>query len=363
MQKPVDKAIDWVVKGALKLAKPLVKAVTKGVEWVKRKAAAGKAWVKGKYEAGKAYVKKKYEAAKGWVKGKADSAKSWIKGKAEAAKELFSLRRRFTAEGEAHSLYTAGPSPDLTVASVPTNLATHPDAAVRSAHAGYRTAVDAAKTPNAKRTAASRRLPAIIAALRTWFTRTKSDDPQASAPGIGNIAAYRNQPSSLHRQKIPMWAMIREHVIPRAFGNAVFEALHVRGVPAGKTDYRAQTTIMIYKGAAEAKTNLPGGDNALTRQLKGEIEKLMVEFDKTKGSAKGRAVTVVFKALVNILAGYVEEAADRTARVVAAENKQNRARRGPRGKPEAETPDKGRIKSAARDQVDDIDRQLRARLR
>ncbi|MFZ1384396.1 MAG: hypothetical protein WAS02_05760, partial [Propionicimonas sp.] len=70
LQKPVTKAIDFVIKTGLKLAGPIIRGI-KGISGkVKAKVAAGKAWVKGKAEAGKAWVKGKAEAGKKWVKGK-----------------------------------------------------------------------------------------------------------------------------------------------------------------------------------------------------------------------------------------------------------------------------------------------------
>ena len=53
LQKPVNKALDFVVKTGLKLAGPIIRGL-KGISGkVKAKVAAGKAWVKGKVEAGK----------------------------------------------------------------------------------------------------------------------------------------------------------------------------------------------------------------------------------------------------------------------------------------------------------------------
>ena len=52
LQKPVNKAIDFVIKTGLKLAGPIIRGL-KGIGGkVKAKVAAGKAWVKGKAEAG-----------------------------------------------------------------------------------------------------------------------------------------------------------------------------------------------------------------------------------------------------------------------------------------------------------------------
>jgi hypothetical protein len=69
VQKPVNKAIDFVINGALKLAAPIINLAKRGA-----------AWVKGKYEKGKAWVKGKVEGAKAWAKGKLDTARARLAG-------------------------------------------------------------------------------------------------------------------------------------------------------------------------------------------------------------------------------------------------------------------------------------------
>ncbi|WP_232006371.1 hypothetical protein [Mycobacterium sp. 852013-50091_SCH5140682] len=65
LQKPVNKAIDFVIKTGLKLAGPIIRGL-KGIgSKVKAKVAAGKAWVKGKVEAGKEWAKGKIAAITG----------------------------------------------------------------------------------------------------------------------------------------------------------------------------------------------------------------------------------------------------------------------------------------------------------
>lgn len=75
LQKPVNKAIDFVIKTGLKLAGPIIRGISGISKRVKAKVAAGKAWVKGKAEAGKA-----------WVKGKAEAGKAWLASKAKAVR-------------------------------------------------------------------------------------------------------------------------------------------------------------------------------------------------------------------------------------------------------------------------------------
>lgn len=60
LQKPVNKALDFLIKTGLKIAGPIIRGV-KGIgSRVKAKVAAGKAWVKGKVEAGKTWAKGKF---------------------------------------------------------------------------------------------------------------------------------------------------------------------------------------------------------------------------------------------------------------------------------------------------------------
>src|SRR4030095_7274555 len=59
LQKPVNAALDLVIKTGLNLAGPIIRGISGISKKVKAKVAAGKAWVKGKAEAGKAWVKEK----------------------------------------------------------------------------------------------------------------------------------------------------------------------------------------------------------------------------------------------------------------------------------------------------------------
>jgi hypothetical protein len=96
LQKPVMKAVDFVIKTGLKLAGPIIRGL-KGVgAKAKAKIAAGKAYVKGKVDKGKAYVK-----------GKAAQVK---------AKVLALVRSDFSMKGEGHTL-TRAESGDIVMAS------------------------------------------------------------------------------------------------------------------------------------------------------------------------------------------------------------------------------------------------------
>jgi hypothetical protein len=66
VRTPINKAVDWVVGGAVKTFKKMFGGAI--------------GWAKGKYEKGKAYVKGKVEAGKAYVKGKATALKDRLTG-------------------------------------------------------------------------------------------------------------------------------------------------------------------------------------------------------------------------------------------------------------------------------------------
>ncbi len=114
LQKPVNKAIDFVIKQGLKLAGPIIRGL-KGVgKKVKAKVAAGKAWVKGKVDAGKK-----------WVKGKADTAKKSVASGIDALRAAMwgrvTKKRPVVIMGQTHHTYLAkrGGTYDMMLASTP----------------------------------------------------------------------------------------------------------------------------------------------------------------------------------------------------------------------------------------------------
>lgn len=70
LQKPVNKALDFVIKTGLKLAGPVIRGLKGLGAKAKAKIAAGKAYVKGKVEAGKAYVKGKVAGVRDRLTGR-----------------------------------------------------------------------------------------------------------------------------------------------------------------------------------------------------------------------------------------------------------------------------------------------------
>jgi hypothetical protein len=103
LQKPVNKALDFVIKTGLKLAAPIIRGL-KGISGkVKAKVAAGKAWVKGKAEAGKAWVKGKVESGRGKLIGIRDNQSRAVKKKAHDLL-LYRARRPFRSKEELQTI-------------------------------------------------------------------------------------------------------------------------------------------------------------------------------------------------------------------------------------------------------------------
>ena len=93
LQKPVNKALDFLIKTGLKLAGPIIRGL-KGISGkVKAKVAAGKAWVKGKAEAGKE-----------WAKGKVSKVKDRLTGQPAAVEGPGSV----VVDAKTHLLNTLG---------------------------------------------------------------------------------------------------------------------------------------------------------------------------------------------------------------------------------------------------------------
>ena len=100
LQKPVNKAIDFVIKTGLKLAGPIIRGISGIGKKVKAKVAAGKAWVKGKADS---------------VRARARAIVDWVASKIKKTiRKPFSLGR-----GETHTVTVNinGPDADVLLAS------------------------------------------------------------------------------------------------------------------------------------------------------------------------------------------------------------------------------------------------------
>jgi hypothetical protein len=271
LQKPVNKALDFVIKTGLKLAGPIIRGIKGFAGKVKAKVAAGKAYVKGKVEAGKATLAR-----------------------------LF--KKSFSVGGVTHTVRagkrTPGSPLTFTVASNEKPIADHQrDAAEMARRRGkpalakeamdviakaakIETVADAANVDEARIREAVAELALIVQAV--WarigykgepLSDTFVDDGSAGVVGeIGRHAdqgtrGYRGADTRAERDRLES-----EHVVPRAWLLAFvdgFLGAVKRKSAEDRSLYRSMTTIMIYKGAADYKTEKgKTSDNVVVSKLK-----------------------------------------------------------------------------------------------
>ncbi len=260
---------------------------------------------------------------------------------------------------EGHELKNNPGTDNLVMHSDPIQLDQHPSPEVRAAYATYLSETAAATSVTAKREAANRNLRIIVQKIKAFGDPAA---PGASAPGIGTVGMHSSQQSRMRRSGIPVWFTESEHVIPRAFINAAFEALSQAGVPAGGADYNNMHTILIYKGAANAKTNGEFGDQSTINDFKNTISEIVQEVLGTHQENPSMARTEMVSAVMRLLSAFASEAKQRTNLAINQENQDNKAARGPAGSPEPPTPISSAVDNAFNQQKNDANNQLQARI-
>ncbi len=308
LQKPVNKALDFVIKTGLKLAGPIIRGI-KGISGkVKAKVAAGKAWAKGKVEAGKE-----------WAKGKAQAGKAWVKERVGRLRQSAG----FTAKGKAHNVIVSAENPDsvkILVASTPRELGRAMDRAMAAVDidtmAGARDRVAAARVDVRAREKALRdmarevmmrsgtRLPgdlvpaaqALAVAIATCWDVIGYD---GESVGRQDRRGMAGQPGDVHRhgrkgsEYDPAKAgrlrevsrVESEHVVPWGWIQRIVATLFGLGrlppqstrkgptgtvIEQGSAAYPRMTTVMTYERAAEFKTSqLANNDAEFKRWIDG----------------------------------------------------------------------------------------------
>lgn len=283
LQKPVNMAIDFLIKKGLQLAGPII-AKIKGI--------AGK--VKGKIEAGKAWVKGKYEAGKAWVKGKVAAGEEWAKGKIAGFKRQFG----FSAVGRSHQVIISASTPDdvqILVASTPRQLGAAMSRAMDAADIdqipGARDRVAAARGDVEARERALRdmarevmirtisadRLPASLvssarglanAIAKCWEIigydgeAVNRTDRSGQAGEAGDVHRHGNKGSQYDPAKEgrlhDVSRLESEHVVPWSWIQRIVNIMFGLGdLPAQSSSraYPRMTTVMTYERAAEFKTS------------------------------------------------------------------------------------------------------------
>lgn len=281
----------------------------------------------------------------------------------------FSVHEEFPSiEEPQHVVSNVSGTFDLTMASgTPHPLSEHPDDQVKQLYAAYLAAITAATSPSGKRAAANQHLPALVARIKLVSGVTI---PRASAPGIGDIAMHSAQQSRLQRNGPKVWHLESEHVIPRGFVDAMFTGTGLPGVTRGGSEYRAMHTILIYKGAADSKTDGEFGDLSRINWFKNIVIAEKAKADAATDSTAARQTMI--DTIEGVFRNLVFESVGGTEHGVSVENAAptedvptltNAQARGPaNGPPEPKTPDNAKIGQAAGQQLDDVLRIWRQRV-
>lgn len=377
LQKPVNKAIDFVIKTGLKLAGPIIRGL-KGIgSKVKAKVAAGKAWVKGKAEAGK----------------------EWVKGKAVAAAEALGIiAKRFNVGKDKHTLdvdtrtgaismasrqrreVTQTISQEVATVNEHRRLAGLPALSERKVVAQVLPHIHVAReringAKQGKSAEARRQLDQLAGVIAEVLAQIGAGTPTEGVgptPGLGSVAPHSENSGRVRRDPNRPWAGLEsEHVIPVALISDLFATLgDDRRIRRGDAEDNIQHTILVYKGAASKKTHGAGflADSSVigwarsireqgvpnvsgrSRVAKGHRELSQAEqrerVDLWQGLTPDQRMSALRKMLVDRMGERIEDLA-------AAVDADHQAFGQRRNESQA-TPDRSRIRAAASLQVQDI---------
>jgi hypothetical protein len=366
IQAPVNKAIDAVIKGGLKVGKAMFGGlIAKG---------------KGLYSKGKDWAKGKAEGAKHWAKGKAAGiAGGWQKLRDRLMGVTF--RQEFEAAGETHSIYTKKGEPTKlytasdegpTSARAPTPDVIRLDSEFQSVMSQYWAVAahlrgddkDAGLVAEADqlRARAKRIVLQLTRLVKGYMSRGTMDrfNPRTSAPGVGMVGRHGQKPPSHREEGAPLiWQTESEHVIPYAVGMTLWDMMSMDRPDRGTPTDKSQTTIMIYYGAARRKTpvdlEIIADFEAAALPLEKRMKAAVREYEY--GSGKETA-NEVYGEVLNELRDTRAEAVARTEGAIAEEHadlepgypEPNGSRRGEPGG----VPDGGKVAHASEMQYDDL---------
>jgi hypothetical protein len=194
-----------------------------------------------------------------------------------------------------------------------------------------------------------------------------ADQGLGDPPNLGDVRPHRSQsgrfqPPGGQPQYAALWELESEHVIPQSYANALFSAFHASSTSSG--EYGAMHTILIYKGAADVKTESAGGDNTVYRTLQETGAELRQVVDETTDTRRrARTFDDVKPAVLRLFEAYSANALDRTYEAVLAEHgaangtsTNGEIRKRPPG------PAASRIREAFRLQSEDVTSMLGSRL-
>ena len=148
-----------------------------------------------------------------------------------------------------------------------------------------------------------------------------ADQGLGDAPSLGDVRPHRGQPPRFQpRGGSPsyaaLWELESEHVIPQSYVNALFAAFSLSAVST--SEYRGMHTVLIYKGAADVKTEGAGGDNTVYRTLTEAAREVMeVAMASSNPAAHFDAA---MGTILRLFESYASNAIDRTFEAIVEEH-------------------------------------------
>ncbi|HEY5879827.1 MAG TPA: hypothetical protein VIU11_13025 [Nakamurella sp.] len=339
VQAPINKALDAVLKGALKLAAPLIKGI-KGIgAKVKAKVLGGDDSPEGKQKRLEKGVRSGVAAANRFAGRPV--------GERVLRPLLNGIRIRYglgaldpVQQGSRWAVQGAVQRMTLPT-SVPTSAPAPASAPVPgTAPGGVPAAPGPAPTPG---------------------------NPGVGAPGLGRIGTHGSKPPSLRSGPRIHW-LESEHVIPFATGKRLWDMVRLAVPGRGGSEDRGQTTIMIYYEAARFKTP---DDNNMSGQFEAAVGRANVAerltrarraFDASGSRSAKEQITDLLALLMQGLRVAKENAVGRTNAAIARENSMTSEgnplthgqRRAAPGSSEPPSPTPTQVASAADRQYDNV---------
>ncbi len=191
-----------------------------------------------------------------------------------------------------------------------------------------------------------------------------ADEGLGDPPNLGSVAPHRSQtqrfqPRGGSPSYAALWELESEHVIPQSYANALFEAFTLSAVTS--SEYNGMHTILIYKGAADVKTEGAGGDNTVYRTLQETAREVMAV---AMGSSQpARHFDAAMSTILRLFEAYARNAIGRTYDAIVQEHAM------PSGssthgeiRKRAAAPPRARVDEAFRRQAADATNMLSSRL-
>lgn len=182
-------------------------------------------------------------------------------------------------------------------------------------------------------------------------TNKKAASGNGQPEGLGQAMPHESQPSPRPGGKDPIRATWSEHVIPRSFMDSMLRTL---GLPkVTPAEYQSMTTILIYRGARERKDFGENADFSLLKKFK-----LRVVTGKVSGRVGAGDSPYNAKRAFSMLS---KGAIRRTVEAVRNDFEHHKELRLTNGAKESQCPSESAIRACAAVQQNEIDRMIDSR--